>query len=146
MPTKYWISVVSKNHIMHGVEGGFVMVCHGKEGPLKRMTAGDYILNYSPTVSLEGKEPCQSFTAIGKISTGKSYQVDMGNGFTPFRMDVSWIKCKELSIRPFIETLSFITDSKRWGYKFRFGHFEIPEEDFQLIAKEMKARLDVIKV
>ncbi|MCY7791755.1 hypothetical protein MOE73_14250 [Bacillus haynesii] len=33
--------------------------------------------------------------------------------------------------------LSFIKDEQRWGYSFRFGHFEINEKDFKLIAKKM---------
>ena len=45
--------------------------------------------------------------------------------------------CNEILIHPLIESLSFITDPRRWGYLFRLGHFEIQEDDFQLIAKEM---------
>ena len=115
---KYWISVVSKNHIMRGVDGGFIMVCHGKEGPLKRMKPGDFILNYSPNLSLEGKEPCQAFTAMGTIIGEAPYQVDMGNGFTPFRLDVDWQNWEDRSIRPYIEKLSFITDQNDGGISF----------------------------
>jgi hypothetical protein len=32
---RYWIGVVSKEHVMRGVQRGFAQVCHGKEGPLK---------------------------------------------------------------------------------------------------------------
>lgn len=34
---KFWIGVVSENHVKRGVEGEFCQVCHGKGGPLKRM-------------------------------------------------------------------------------------------------------------
>jgi len=33
---RYWIVVVSKDHIARGVAGGFMQANHGKEGPLKR--------------------------------------------------------------------------------------------------------------
>lgn len=34
---RYWVGVVSKNHVLRGVEGNFCQVCHGKGGPLNRM-------------------------------------------------------------------------------------------------------------
>lgn len=44
---RYWVGVVSKNHVLRGVEGNFCQVCHGKGGPLNRMKKGDYLLYYS---------------------------------------------------------------------------------------------------
>ena len=41
---RYWVGVVSKNHVLRGVEGNFCQVCHGKGGPLNRMKKGDYLL------------------------------------------------------------------------------------------------------
>lgn len=35
--TKFWVGVVSKEHVQRGVKGGFCQVCHGKKGPLNRM-------------------------------------------------------------------------------------------------------------
>lgn len=48
---KYWIGVVSKEHVMIGVKGNFVQVCHGKGWPLKRMQAEDFFIHYSPIYS-----------------------------------------------------------------------------------------------
>lgn len=45
---RFWIGVVSKEHVLRGVEGGFCQVCHGKKAPLNRMKKGDYLLYYSP--------------------------------------------------------------------------------------------------
>ncbi|MEC0756353.1 EVE domain-containing protein [Bacillus haynesii] len=53
------------------------------------------------------------------------------------RRKISFIHCTETPIRPLIPKLSFIKDEQRWGYSFRFGHFEINEKDFKLIAKKM---------
>jgi len=91
---RYWIGVASKEHVQGGVLGGFAQVCHGKAGPLNRMEEGDWIVYYSPTIKFGQKEPCQSFTAIGKIKDGDAYS-------------------------------------------FRRGCFEIPQEDFQIIARAM---------
>lgn len=29
--TKFWVGVVSKEHVQRGVTGGFCQVCHGKK-------------------------------------------------------------------------------------------------------------------
>lgn len=134
---RYWMSVVSRDHMLKGIEWGIAQVCHGKCSPLKRMKAGDWMINYSSVISLEHKEKLQKFTAIGQVKTGEVYQVDMGGGFMPFRVDMQYLPCKEVAIQPFIENLCFILNPKKWGYPFRFGHFEISAADFRLIAGEM---------
>ncbi len=63
----------------------------------------------------------------------------MGDDFEPFRKDVRFLKCEDSEIRPLIESLDFIENKKRWGYAFRFGHIEITEKDFRLIADAMRA-------
>jgi len=40
-------------------------------------------------------------------------------------------------IQPLIAELTFIQDKKHWGYVFRYGCFEIPKHDFDLIASRM---------
>ncbi len=49
--TKFWIGVVSKEHVLRGVEGGFCQVCHGKKRPLNRMKKGDYLYTTVPSIS-----------------------------------------------------------------------------------------------
>ena len=134
---KYWINTVSRNHVMRGVEGGFTQANHGKPQKLKRLKADDWIVFYSPKKEFEGKELLQAFTAIGRIADDDLYQVEMRPGFTPWRRNVDFKKCHETSIRPLIGNLSFIKDISRWGFMFRFGLFEIPEQDFKLIAQAM---------
>lgn len=134
---KYWIAVVSKEHAMRGVEGGFMQVCHGKSAPLKRMKKDDYLIVYSSKITMEGNEKCQSFTAIGKVKDDNVYQFQMSENFIPFRRNIEFLESKECSIIPLIEKLTFITNKKSWGYPFRFGILEINENDFNLIAKNM---------
>ncbi|WP_088105853.1 EVE domain-containing protein [Halalkalibacter urbisdiaboli] len=137
MNTRYWIGVASRDHVIKGVEGGFAQLCHGKEKPLRKMSAGDWILYYSPKERLKENIPYQKFTAVGRVVDDNVYQFDMGNGFIPFRRNIMFMNCTETSIHPLIPSLSFIKNKKRWGHLFRFGHIEINEQDFKRICNRM---------
>jgi len=134
---RYWIGVASYEHVQRGVDGGFAQVCHGRQGPLEKMRKEDWIVYYSPTYHFGGKDPCQLFTAIGKIDAGTPYQVAMSRNFIPWRRDVSFYPSNNAAIRPLLDHMSFIKDKKRWGFPFRRGCFEIPHGDFRLIAEAM---------
>lgn len=101
------------------------------------MSPGDWIVYYSPKVRLEGDELCQQFTAIGEVTGNDVYVFDMAPRFASFRRDIRFLDARATPIRPLVEKLSFIRDPKRWGYVFRFGHFEMSREDFELIAGQM---------
>lgn len=134
---KYWIGVAAENHLAHGKAGGFMQVNHGKEAPLKRVTSGDMIAYYSPLATFGGMDKLMAFTAIGIIKPGPPYQGDMGGGFMPFRRDVQWLESRNAAIQPLLQVLSFTRGQKSWGYKFRFGLFEISQPDMFFIAKAM---------
>ena len=129
---RFWCGVVSREHVERGQEGGFLQVCHGKQGPLERMDVGDGIVIYSPTHVFRGSEKCQAFTAIGKIVGQQSYPFEMKPGFTPFRRDVAYFAAQDAPIRPLLDQLEWTKGQARWGYKFRFGHFAIHRHDFAL--------------
>lgn len=135
---RYWVGVASKNHVQRGIEGGFCQLCHGKAQPLKRMQQGDWIIYYSPKEEFEANQPCQQFTAIGEVIGTGVYQFEIFPGFIPFRRDIAFIaKAKPTDIRPLLQNLDFIKDKSKWGYAFRYGHLEISESDFRLIAEQM---------
>ena len=136
-PRQFWIGVVSREHVQLGVKGGFIQLGHGKKAPVQRLRAGDALVMYSPRTAYPDGEPLQAFTAIGVVSTGKVYQVQMTEDFKPYRVDVSFLKAKEAPIKPLIDALSFIKSKTHWGAAFRFGQIKIPAEDFKLIAKAM---------
>jgi len=115
MPAKYWIVVVSKDHLARGVEGGFMQANHGKEGPLKRLIEGDWVIFYSPKKTYHGNEPLQAFTAIGQVSDDKIYQHKMADDFIPHRRNVKFYKCEETPIAPLITNLAFIVNKKSWA-------------------------------
>jgi hypothetical protein len=134
---RYWIVVVSKDHVARGIAGGFVQANHGKVAPLKRMTVNDRVICYSPKVSYSGNEALQAFTAIGQVAEGEVYQYKMTDDFIPWRRNINFHACREAPIAPLVGELSFITNKAAWGYPFRFGFFEIPEHDFKLISDAM---------
>jgi predicted RNA-binding protein len=129
----YWINTISRDHVMLGVEGGFTQANHGKSTVLKRLKKGDWIIFYSPKTSYDGGEPLQAFTAIGQVKDEELYQFEMTPDFVPWRRNIDFKKCQETPIKPLIDNLSFIKDKTHWGFMFRFGMFQIPEEDFELI-------------
>lgn len=134
---QYWMASVSKEHTERGVEGQFIQVCHGKKTPLQKMKKGDYIIVYSSKTTMSNSEKLQAFTAIGKVMDDDVYSFQMTETFIPFRRNIEFYDCKECSIIPLIDQLDFIENKKFWGYPFRYGHFEISEKDFKLIASKM---------
>ena len=134
---KCWVVVVSKDHINRGVQGGFIQSNHGKEAPLRRMTAGDWVICYSSKLTYAGKELLQAFTAIGEVADYEIYRDKANKDFMPYRKTVSYKKCNDVPIEPLIGELDFIKNKKSWGYPFRFGFFEIPQKDFEFIKSKM---------
>lgn len=136
---RYWIGVASKDHVNKGVAGGFCQLRHGKAQPLKRMARGDWLICYSPKEQFEGDTPLQAFTAIGEVVGDQVYPFEMAPGFVPYRRDIRFVQpAQDAPIRPLLDHLAFIQNKARWGYAFRFGHFEIQKADFELIAKAMR--------
>ena len=133
--TRFWIGVVSKEHVLRGVEGGFCQVCHGKKAPLNRMKKGDYLLYYSPKYQLKGQEKLQAFTAVGKILDDTAYQVEMFEDFFPFRRDVSYYQpVKDCHI----EQVRTHPEWRQYASQIRYGHFEVSKEFFLYIFEQMK--------
>jgi hypothetical protein len=136
-----WINTISRDHVQRGVAGGFTQAGHGKASGLKRLSAGDQLVFYSSKTALHDGEPLKAFTAIGRVSDDDLYQVEMAPDFKPWRRNVKFAACQEAPIAPLIDQLGFIRNKQRWGYAFRFGLFEIPEADFELIRAAMHADL-----
>ena len=140
---RYWIAVVSKDHVERATAGGFAQVNHGKAGPLERMRPGDGFAYYSPRASYPDGAPLQAFTAIGRVRSGKLYQADPEDGFRPFRLDVEFLEAAPASVKPLVAELSFIRSKTYWGAAFRFGVVRAPAEDFARIAAAMGRSFDV---
>lgn len=137
---RFWVNTVSLDHVEIGVAGGFTQADHGKQTRLRRLSAGDGLVFYSPRERFRGGGPLQRFTAIGVVSGDEPFQVEMRPDFHPWRLEVAFLPARHADVRPLVERLSFITDPTRWGYPFRRGLFPIPEDDFGVIAEAMEAR------
>ena len=114
-----------------------MQVCHGKSAPLRRLKLGDGAVYYSPAQTMGGKDKLQSFTAQGVICGDGVYQVDMGQGFSPYRRDVQWSDTMIIPIRPLLDRLELTRGKSNWAYPFRFGLLEITTHDYHLIAQAM---------
>ncbi|MCF1744853.1 EVE domain-containing protein [Paradevosia shaoguanensis] len=132
---KYWIAVASADHARKG-KAGFMQVNHGKAAPLRRISPGDGVVYYSPTVTLGGKDRLQAFTTIGRVKPGEIYPGEMG-GWTAYRRDVEYFDAREAPIAPLLQELEFTRGRTNWGYQMRFGLFEISAHDFGVIAEAM---------
>ena len=69
----------------------------------------------------------------------------MGEGFLPYRRDVSWQACGPVLLTDLKERLVF-TRAPNWGYRLRQGLVEIGADDMDTIARAMitaAARLDL---
>jgi hypothetical protein len=147
MSRKNWIAVASAEHARRGCAeplNGFMQVCHGKYAPIQRVSPGDLVAYYAPTLRMGGGDRLQKFVSLGVVQPGEPYAFDAGGGFTPFRRDVAYVAAEEASIQPLLEQFDFVEDPQRWGYKFRFGLFDISDHDMRLIARAMQADLKVL--
>ena len=134
---RFWVGVACKEHVATGVRLGICQFCHGKSAPAKRLSRGDFLVYYSSKVTMEGSEPYQRFTAIGRVTDEAPYQVDAGGGFQPFRRNVSYFEAEHVEIRPLIAALPFIKNKAAWGVTFRYGFLEIDQQSFEVIAEHM---------
>jgi hypothetical protein len=141
-----WIAVACAEHALRGRAGGFMQVCHGKVAPLRRLRAGDRVAYYAPTRQMGGGERCQAFVSIGTVQSGAPYAFDMGDGFVPHRRDVAYVAAQAAPIAPLLDALAFIEDRQRWGYRFRFGLFAVPEADMRRIAQAMHADWSLLTI
>jgi hypothetical protein len=137
--TRYWLGVASADHVRRGAREGFMQVCHGKAGPLRRTSPVDGIAYYSPSRVMGVKDGLQAFTACGRLKSSEPYQFDMGGGFLPYRRDVEWIANGEAKIAPMLQVLDFTAGRTNWGQPFRYGLFEISQHDFNLIEQALHA-------
>ncbi len=130
---KCWVSVVSKEHALRGIAGGFMQACHGKAAPLKRMRPGDYFMFYCPAMTMGGAEKVQKFLGFGRVKDRDVYQFEMAPDFHPFRRDIEFEPGSEILESVPISTLKELTIKS----KFRFGFFDLPPMDFEMILGSM---------
>ena len=132
-----WLAIASADHVAIGRRDGFMQVCHGKGGPLRRIARHDRVIYYSPTKVYGQRDGLMSFTAFGHAAGDQPYRHDMGGGFVPFRLDVAWQIAEPTPIRPLLERLNLTRGKTNWAYPFRFGLLPLDDEDCSVIAAAM---------
>ena len=133
---KCWLGVISASHVRRALDKGIAQIGHGKRAPLARMSAGDWLVYYSPREEMDDKATLKSLTAIGKIADDEIWQADEGD-FKPFRRRVEYEpEAKQTPIAPLVGKLEF-TRGPNWGYQLRRGLIEISESDFEMIRAAM---------
>ncbi|MDI2128137.1 EVE domain-containing protein [Yinghuangia seranimata] len=131
-----WVGVVCREHVWRGVERGIAQLGHGKKAPLLRMSAGDWLVYYSPRTALRGGAPLQAFTAVGRVVDEVVWQADEGE-FKPWRRRVEYVGgATEVGVAEFGGELA-LTAGPNWGYQLRRGLVELSTEDFALISAAM---------
>lgn len=133
---KYWLGVVSEEHVKKGVAEGFAQVCHGKRTPLARLRKNDWLIYYSPKKSMNGTEVCKSFTAIGEAKDDVIFQFEMTKEFKPFRRAIKYHNCTPIPIDSVKSELS-LTKDRNWGYRLRLGLIELSESDFRVLKRAL---------
>jgi hypothetical protein len=138
---KYWISVISRDHVHAGMAGGFTQANHGAQTNLQLLREGDVIFFYSPGTLFRAGTILQAFTAVARVAGGEAHQVTLSPRMKPWRRHVTPIASEETPITPLIPALQFIADKANWGLSLRRGLFEIGEDDAQRIAAAMRAEI-----
>jgi len=138
---KNWIAVACAAHArgLRRARPGLYAGVPWQERALRRVVPGDRVAYYSPTVTMGGTDKLQAFVSIGLVNPGEVYPCDMGGGFVPFRRDVAYVPAREAPFAPLLDSLEFVEDRSRWGYKFRFGLFAVSDVDMLRIAQAMQA-------
>ncbi|MDQ0273744.1 hypothetical protein [Cytobacillus purgationiresistens] len=81
-----------------------------KKDSIKQNEYRDWLIYYSSKKSLKENKPYQKITVIGRVVDPNIYQVKINNDFIPYRRNINFIHCKEVSIHPLIPELSFIVN------------------------------------
>lgn len=139
--TRYWLAVVSRDHVERAVEQGIVQVNHGKRAPVERMAPGDGLVYYSPRTGMREGEPVRAFTALGAIDDVPVWQADdQGGCFRPWRRQVGYDKTARQTPIAELQTELDLTGKPNWGIVLRRGLVELTAHDFDLISRAMVGR------
>ncbi|MQY28380.1 EVE domain-containing protein [Nocardia aurantia] len=136
--TRYWLAVVSRDHVRRAVELGIAQANHGKRAAVERMAAGDGLVFYSPRTGMRAGAQIRAFTALGTIGEAEPWQADdQGGGFRPWRRSVTYHDAaQEVPIDELRAELE-LTAVPNWGMILRRGLIELGEHDFAVVERAM---------
>lgn len=138
---RYWINVVSKDHVVAGMAGGFTQAHGDRAEQLKLLEKGDLIFFYSPGTLFRAGELLQSFTAVAQITDDAPHAGPPSANANALRRNLRPLPCEEAPLTPLVPQLNFITDKTDWSTSLPRGLVAIAEDDARRIAGAMKAEL-----
>ncbi|WP_409361541.1 EVE domain-containing protein [Bartonella heixiaziensis] len=133
---KHWIAVISRDHARLAAEFGFLQVCHGKAGPLRKTSKGDEAFIYCPRCEMRSGKVLQTIEFQCIFKDNHVYQVEQALQFAPFRKNVIFNKQAQPIVLKEIQGLKFLTNPQ-WGMLARRGFFEITAYDAARIREAM---------
>lgn len=142
---RYWLAVVHRDHVRHGVEQGIAQVNHGSRAGIQRLSPGDGLVYYSPKDVYPDGVALRAFTAIGRVADGEPWQAApvtmLGRGeVRPWRRRVEYLDgVEEAPIAPLLGVLELTRETPNWGWLMRRGLLEMSAGDFAVIARQMGA-------
>ena len=127
---KYWINVISKDHALAGVEGGFIQANQGKAGNLHLLREENIVFVYSPGTLFRAGQILQAFTAVARVTDEAPSEVETSAKIHPWRRKTTALACEEApDIEPLIPHLDFIQDAANWGMSLRRDVDGMDQED-----------------
>ncbi|WP_375703463.1 EVE domain-containing protein [Bartonella sp. AD13SXNS] len=133
---KHWIAVISRAYARLSAEFGFLQVCHGKAGSLRKTSKEDEVFIYYPRCEMGTGQILQTIEFQCIFKDNHIYQVEQAPQFTPFRKDVIFNKQAQPVVLKEIQELEFLTNP-HWGLLARQVFFEITVCDAARISKAM---------
>jgi hypothetical protein len=137
---RFWLIVVSKDHVIRGTTEKIAQACHGRKTWISKPSKGDGVLFYSPKIEFLNTKKSNSlmkFTAFGYFQDDEVYVEKMDEGeFHRRKVDYGTIN-REVNIKDYLDALEFIKDPKNCGVEVRNGMRMISKNDFELIKNLM---------
>lgn len=132
-----WLTTAALEHVDIVRDKGYTQVNMGPKEPLEKMSPGDLILYYSPTIYFEQEDsPCEQFTAISCISDNNIYPQDPANPVR-WRRNADYFECTPHHASQFHQDVDFLKRHKNWLDAFLKPVFEISYQDFITIAHKI---------
>lgn len=135
MNQTYWLTVTAQEFVQMARDKGFTQVNSGTKTVLEKMSQGDWILYYSPTIFHEKpKTVCQKFTGISSVIDTYVYPQNAQNQEL-WRRNVEYFHSIPQHAQQFHQQVDFLKQHPDWTQAFCEPIFEISRNDFLYIAQ-----------
>ncbi|MFH1558080.1 MAG: EVE domain-containing protein [Pseudomonadota bacterium] len=112
--------------------------CRGWNAPIRKFSASNGVVYYSPRERRGEGANIRAFTAIGRVRPGSAYHAEQSGYFRPWRRYIDCRPANDAQIAPLLGQLSFSRENPNWGWLMRQRFFEITQADFDTIANAME--------